>query len=65
MPIPQEILDVKRPKNTVVCAYGKNKDRYSVRERVGCKYVDGRRVPQTGATIGHIINKELGISGSV
>jgi len=38
MPIPQHILDVDRPKNTIVIAYGKNKDRYAVRERVGCKY---------------------------
>ena len=56
MPIPQHILDVERPKNTIVTAYGKNKDRYAVRERVGCKYDNGRRVPINGATIGHIVN---------
>ena len=38
MPIPKEILEVKRPRNTIVIAYGKNKDRYAVRERIGCKY---------------------------
>jgi len=56
MPIPKEILAVKRPQNTVVYAYGKNKDKYSVKERTGCKYVDGRRIPITGGTIGHIID---------
>ena len=30
MPIPKEILEVKRPRNTIVIAYGKNKDRYAV-----------------------------------
>lgn len=58
MPIPREILDVERPVNTVVIAYGKNKDRYAVRERVGCKYVDGRRVPVNGSTVGHIVDGE-------
>ena len=56
MPIPQHILDVDRPKNTIVIAYGKNKDRYAVRERVGCKYDNGRRIPVNGGTIGHIID---------
>ena len=56
MPIPRAILDVDRPVNTVVVAYGKNKDRYAVRERVGCKYVNGRRIPVNGATIGHIVD---------
>ena len=55
MPIPQEILSVKRPKNTIVIAYGKNKNLYAVRQRVGCKNVDGRHVPVNGPTIGHII----------
>ena len=27
MPIPKEILSVERPKNTIVYAYGKNKDK--------------------------------------
>ena len=56
MPIPREILEVKRPKNTVVCAYGKDKNRYSVRQRTGCKYDHGRRIPVTGKTIGHIVD---------
>ena len=56
MPIPKEVLDVERPVNTVVIAYGKNKDLYAVRERVGCKYDNGRRVPVNGPTIGHIID---------
>ena len=55
MPIPKEVLDVERPVNTVVIAYGKNKDLYAVRERIGCKYDNGRRVPVNGPTIGHII----------
>lgn len=59
MSVPAEIRAVSRPKNTIVQAYGKNKDHYCVRERVGCKYVNGRRIPQTGHTIGHIINGEF------
>ena len=34
MPIPREILDVERPTNTVVIAYGKDKKHYAVRQRV-------------------------------
>ena len=56
MPIPKEILAVKRPKNTIVVAYGKNKDRYAVRQRVGCRYENGRHLPVNGPTIGHIID---------
>lgn len=56
MPIPREILDVERPKNTVVIVYGKNKDRYAVRQRIGCKNVDGRHIPINGPTIGHIVD---------
>ena len=56
MPIPQHILSVKRPKNTVVICYGKNKDHYAVRQRVGCKYDGGRHLPKNGPTIGHIID---------
>lgn len=56
MAIPIDILKIERPKNTVVAAYGKNKDKYSVIQRVGCKYVNGRNVPVNGPTIGHIIN---------
>ncbi len=58
MPIPKEILDVKRPKNTVVIVYGVKKDKYAVRQRVGCKRVNGRNIPINGPTIGHIINGE-------
>lgn len=56
MPIPQNILDVERPKNTVVIVYGVNKDKYAVRQRIGCKRVNGRNVPVNGPTIGHIID---------
>ena len=55
MPIPQDILSVKRPKNTVVTCYGKNKDHYAVRQRVGCEYKGGRHLPKNGPTIGHIV----------
>ena len=56
MPIPEQILSVVRPKNSVVICYGKNMDHYAVRERIGCKYVNGRRVPVNGPTIGHIVD---------
>ena len=56
MPIPEEILAVKRPKNTVVIVYGKNKNLYAVRQRVGCKNVNGRHLPVNGPTIGHIVD---------
>ena len=56
MPIPQNILTVQRPVNTVVISYGKNNDLYAVRQRTGCKYVQGRRVPVNGPTIGHIVD---------
>lgn len=56
MPIPKEILAVKRPKNTVVIVYGKNKNLYAVRQRIGCKNVSGRHVPINGPTIGHIVD---------
>ena len=54
MPIPAHILAVERPVNTVVIAYGKNKDHYAVRQRIGCKYVNGKNHPVNGPTIGHI-----------
>ena len=54
MSIPAEILAVKRPLNSVVIAYGKDKNHFAVRQRVGCKYVNGRSVPVNGPTIGHI-----------
>lgn len=56
MPVPQEILAVERPVNTVVVMYGKNKDHFAVRQRIGCKNVDGRHIPVTGPTIGHIVD---------
>ena len=56
MAVPKEILSISRPKNTIVYAYGKNKDRYAVKQRTGCKYINGRSLPITSSTIGHIIN---------
>lgn len=56
MPIPREILDVPRPKNTVVIAYGSGKKRYAVRQRVGCRNAGGRHLPVNGPTIGHIVD---------
>ena len=56
MPIPKEVLNVSRPKNTVVIAYGKNKDLYAVRQRVGCRNDNGRHLPVNGPTIGHIVD---------
>ena len=56
MGIPEEIRKVERPANTVVVAYGKDKDKYAVRSRIGCKNVDGRRVPVEGPIIGHIVD---------
>ena len=56
MAVPEEIRKVERPRNTIVMAYGKNKDRYAVKQRTGCRYSGGRRIPVTGPTIGHIID---------
>ncbi len=56
MPIPKEILQVPRSVNTVVIAYGKDKNRYAVRKRIGCKYDHGRRLPVNGPIIGHIVD---------
>lgn len=56
MPIPEHILAVERPVNTVVIMYGKNKDRFAVRQRLGCKRVNGRNLPVNGPTIGHIVD---------
>ena len=56
MPIPEEVLAVARPKNTVVIAYGKDKNLYSVRQRVGCRNDNGRHLPVNGPTIGHIVD---------
>jgi len=54
--VPKEIRDVDRPVNTVVVAYGKNKDKWAVRQRFGCKSVNGRKIPIEGPIIGHIVN---------
>ena len=56
MPIPKEILEIERPANTVVYAYGKNKDRYGVKERVGCRRRNGKCYPVNGRTVGHIVD---------
>ena len=56
MPIPQDILSVPRPKNTVVIAYGKEKNLYAVRQRIGCRNENGRHLPVNGPTIGHIVD---------
>lgn len=53
MSVPEEIRKVKRPKSTVVVASGSG---YRVRERIGCKNVNGRRVPIEGRCIGSIID---------
>ncbi len=56
MAVPEEIRKVERPRNTVVMAYGKNGDLYAVKQRTGCRYVNGRRLPVTGPTVGHIVD---------
>lgn len=56
MAIPKDILAVERPVNTIVFAYGKEKNLYAVKQRIGCKRKDGRNLPVTGATIGHIVD---------
>ena len=52
MPIPQDILSVPRPKNSIVIAYGKDKSLYAVRQRIGCRRENGRNLPINGPTIG-------------
>jgi hypothetical protein len=56
MPVPKEIREIERPVNTIVYAYGKNKDKYAVKQRVGCKRKNGGNYPVNGPTIGHIID---------
>ncbi len=53
--VPENIRKIDRPKNTIVQAT-KRDDIYLVVQRVGCKYVNGRRLPVNGSVIGHIIN---------
>lgn len=65
MPIPEKILAVPRPKNTVVIAYGKNKDLYAVRQRIGCRNDNGRHLPINGPTVGHIIDYQYVPVGDV
>lgn len=59
MSIPADIRAVERPKNTVVYAYGKNKDRYGVKQRIGCVRKNGKSYPVNGPTIGHIVNGQF------
>ena len=56
MAIPEEILKISRPKNTIVQAYGKDNNKYVVRQRSGYLYKNGKSIPINGSTIGHIIN---------
>lgn len=54
--IAEEIRNIARPKNTILLPT-KKENVYMVVERVGCKYDHGRRLPQNGKVIGHIIDK--------
>ena len=56
MSVPEEIRKVSRPKNTIVFAYGKNKDLYGVKLRIGCVRKDGKNIPVDGPVIGHIVS---------
>lgn len=57
MAIPEEIRKVPRPKNTIVVENKNGKRyRYSVIERIGCEYRNGKNIPINGKTIGHIID---------
>lgn len=56
MAVPADVLAVERPTNTVVFVYGKNKDKYGVKERIGCTYKNGKSYPINGPTVGHIID---------
>jgi len=58
MAVPQEIREVKRPKNTIVEYSGKpGKNMYPVRERSSIKYEKGKNPqPHNGKVIGHIID---------
>lgn len=53
--IDESIREVKRPRNTVVKAT-KKPNVYMAIQRIGCKYDRGRRLPQNGKVIGHIID---------
>lgn len=56
MAVPEEIRKIERPTNTIIVPYGKDKDRYAVKIRVGCRSVNGRKIPIDGPIIGHIID---------
>ena len=70
MAIPKDILEIERPRNTVVYSYGKGGTKYAVKKRVGCRRVNGRNLPVNGPTIGHIVGgayvpiPEKGIMGA-
>ena len=53
--VPESIRKIKRPLNTIVQA-AKNPNVYMTIKRIGCKYVDGRRIPVNGPVTGHIID---------
>ncbi len=53
--IDENIKKIERPKNTILKAT-KNPNVYMVIERIGCKYDHGRRLPQNGKVIGHVID---------
>jgi len=54
MGIPMEIRQVPRPPNTIVYAYGKNRNLYGVKQRVFVQAGD-RVVQKDGPTVGHIV----------
>lgn len=62
MVVPDAVRNAKRPPNSVVVAYGKNKDRYAVKSRLGCERVEGKKYPRpiNGPTIGHIVPTDDG-----
>lgn len=55
--IEAKIRKIWRPTNTILKAT-KNPNVYMVIERIGCKYVNGKRIPQNGKVIGHIIDEK-------
>ena len=56
--VPESIRKIKRPLNTIVQAT-KNPNVYMVIKRIGCKYVDGRRIPVNGPVVGHIVECQI------
>ena len=61
MPVPKEIREVPRPKNTIVeCRNTSGNNKYAVRERTSIKYVKGSNPqPHNGKVIGHIIDMKF------